>query len=174
MKFYLIGFMGSGKSRLSNELSKLTDLSCIDIDKQIVENYGISISEIFSQKGELYFRKLEKDFIRATVNIADGIIAAGGGSPMFFDNMEFMRREGVTIYLKADKDLLVRRLMRNKLHRPAVLNLDETALKTFVQNKLNEREATYNTAKYIVKISDNLQKNIDRISEIIKSEMIGC
>ena len=98
MRIYLIGFMGCGKSTWGKKLAEKLDCAFIDIDKRIEAIEGGTVAEVFKIKGEEYFRKLEAAVLRSTVLEKNAVISCGGGTPCYFDNMEWMKQRGKTFF----------------------------------------------------------------------------
>lgn len=147
MLYFLIGFMGSGKSYMGKNLSQVLNIPCIDMDNFIENKEGKTIREIFEQHGEDYFRNLEKDFL-AELNPEDNlIISTGGGTPCFFDNMEIMNQKGVTIYLNRSKEVVMRQLIRGAHKRPLLKDKTPEEIWTFYDSKIAERKQYYDQAK---------------------------
>jgi shikimate kinase len=147
MLIFLIGFMGCGKSYIGRNLAPLMDYEHIDMDQSIEAQEGLSVSEIFSQKGEEYFREREKAFIRDLDPAKNIIISTGGGAPCFFDNMEVMNQKGLTIYLNRNKESVIKRLMRRPEKRPLLKGMDEAALSAFYDERLAARKPNYEKAQ---------------------------
>ena len=99
MKIYLIGFMGAGKTTIGRELAARIDLPFFDLDELIESSEKMTIKEIFAQHGEPYFRKRERDLLRSTRNLEHGIIATGGGTFTFDENIQFIQSEGLSVHL---------------------------------------------------------------------------
>jgi shikimate kinase len=146
--------MGSGKSTVSKKLANLTGISVIDLDKKIEKREKLTINEIFKQKGEVYFRKLERTiFIKLLESPKTMIIALGGGTPCYANNHELLNGDNVcSIYLKASVDTLVNRLFSNRSKRPILADKSHDELKEFVAKHLFERSFYYNQAQYKVSI----------------------
>src|SRR5690554_180913 len=104
----LIGFMGTGKSTIGKRLAEKLNMKYIDIDQYIEDKHGMSISDIFSNKGEPYFRELEKEAAKELSNLTGTVIATGGGIVLNTENIENLRRNGIIICLKADVDTILR------------------------------------------------------------------
>lgn len=149
-KIYLLGFMGSGKSTMGRKLAASLGWSFIDLDKRIEEETGMNIPDIFSFKGEEYFRTIETKLLRGLENAEETVISTGGGTPCYHDNMDFMLRTGLTIYLKLTPAQLKSRLKRSKDKRPLLRNVTEENLESYIRLKLAEREVWYNKAEIIV------------------------
>ena len=164
-RIYLIGFMGSGKSHIGQLLSSAMGLHYIDLDKEI-EKKDMSISEIFNQKGENYFRKLEREALLETIALEKTIIACGGGTPCFFDNMEWMNRNGITIFLNPATEVLVERLKQEKEKRPLLLNKSDHDVHTYIIELLKTRMQFYQKADFEIQEADEI-KIITRIKKII-------
>lgn len=162
MKIVLIGYMGSGKSTIGQQLAKSLNYNFIDLDQAIENEEEQSISEIFSKKGEIYFRKKERKVLEtilaATSNI---VLATGGGTPCFGNNMGFMEsvEDSTTIYLKTSNEVLTERLFNEKKKRPLIAHLEsKKLLNDFIRKHLFERSFYYN--KSAIKIqSENMPIN---------------
>ena len=111
MRIFLLGFMGSGKSHWGRQWSDVYDLKFIDLDEKIENQEHKSIIEIFENEGEDYFRQKEAILLRSLIKEDNCIISCGGGTPCFFDNMDWMNEQGITIWLDEDIDDLVKRLI---------------------------------------------------------------
>lgn len=146
---YLIGFMGSGKSTLGKVLARLLNYSFIDLDRYIEKKEGATVAEIFSRHGEEKFRELERLAIHETAQKGDTVVATGGGAPCFFDNMDFMNQQGITVYLKIMPDNLARRLTSAPAHRPLLAEKDENELHEFIKQRLKERSPFYQKANIV-------------------------
>lgn len=153
---YLIGFMGSGKSTIGKQLSKKINYSFVDLDRLIEKDNGMSISEIFETKGEAEFRKLEHNALKKVSQLQHTIIACGGGTPCFYDNMTLMKESGLTIYIKLSPKMLADRLSQSKTPRPLLKNKSREELLSYVKDLLEKREDHYHQAGYTV-----LGKNLD-------------
>ena len=164
MRIYLIGFMGCGKSTWGKKLAEKLDCAFIDIDKRIEAIEGGIVAEVFKIKGEEYFRKLEADVLRSTVLEKNAVISCGGGTPCYFDNMEWMKQRGKTVYLNLSPENLFGRLRTRKEKRPLIANLDDDQLRDFIFQKLSEREAFYLQAD--IKIDPAVSKPKDIIESI--------
>lgn len=152
MKVFLIGFMGSGKSSLGKKLAKKLAFDYIDLDQEIEIQTQKSITQIFEEHGEDYFRHLEKHALRATDNLSKHIISVGGGTPMFYNNMTWMNENGKTVYLKLTPEQLLSRLNQPGQieKRPLLQNKTEQELLELIQTMLQERSAEYEKAQLIV------------------------
>ncbi|HWS59727.1 MAG TPA: shikimate kinase [Flavobacterium sp.] len=149
-KIILLGYMGCGKSTIAKRLSNITEIPFVDLDKSIEERTNLSINEIFEQRGEIYFRKLEREvFIDLLNTPRQLIIGLGGGTPCYANNHELLNRENiVSIYLKASVDTLFDRLVTNKSKRPLIANKTNKEMKEFIAKHLFDRSYYYNQAQY--------------------------
>ena len=160
---FLIGFMGSGKTTLGKKLAKKLGQPFFDLDVEIEKSEGLSINELFDQKGEAHFRELESKTLQSLIeNNESFVLSLGGGTPCYHKNMELVNNSGISIYLKYNAGILASRLMGARKKRPLIKSLDEAKLKEFVGNKLIERESFYKQAELI--IEDN---NI-RVEDLIR------
>lgn len=110
MKIYLVGFMGSGKTTIGRELAVRIEAPFFDLDELIESAEKLSIREMFAQKGEPYFRKRERDLLRSTRHLESAVIATGGGTFTFDENIQFIQSEGLSVYLSAPYALLRTRI----------------------------------------------------------------
>ena len=147
---FLIGFMGCGKSFWGMRLA--TELQCpfVDLDGVICEMVGLSIPEIFAQHGESGFRKLERDALRQFSPGSPAVIATGGGTPCFFDNLDWMNQHGTSIYLQVSAEKLAQRLQNDAATRPLLSNINPLDLQAFITSKLEERAPFYLQASAIL------------------------
>jgi shikimate kinase len=150
MRIYLIGYMASGKTRMGQEISALTGYPFVDTDELFEEKYRISIVDFFERYNEDSFRKIEKELLMETLNYQDAIIATGGGTPCFFGNMEFIKKNGKSIYLKMSLISLVDRLSVIKKKRPLLKNIAITDLESYIRTQLTERDQFYSQADFSV------------------------
>jgi shikimate kinase len=147
-KIFLIGMMGSGKSYWAQKMAKWNKCVGYDLDQLIEMNEEKTIAEIFNEDGEDYFRKAEAKILRWFKEKKKFIIATGGGAPCFQDNMHWMKKEGIVIWLDESVEVLVKRLSPEKQHRPLIAHLSDTEMARFIEDKLVERHAFYVQAHY--------------------------
>jgi len=151
MKIFLIGFMGSGKTHWGKLLSAKLQLPFRDLDSAIVEKEERSVSDIFAEKGEEYFRYLEKEVLEELVGQEESfILSCGGGTPCFFNNIEFMKKSGKVLWLNTSVDVLKERLLKERMSRPLIREIDEGELKRYIIRKLTERKMYYEQADAMV------------------------
>jgi len=147
MRIFLIGFMGAGKTHWGRILSAETGIPYYDLDEVIVQSERKSIATIFQEKGEEYFRVKEQEVLEALVEDHDDVIVAtGGGTPCFFNNIDFMRKHGKVIWLNTAVDMLVERLLKQKASRPVIRNIPDRELRSFIIKKLQDRKMYYEQA----------------------------
>ncbi len=149
-RLVLIGYMGSGKTSTGKELAKLLGRTFIDLDIYIEHKYGQTINDIFQSKGENYFREIERVGLSEVLALEEVVIALGGGTPCFYDNMETIVEKSFSIYLKAEDRLIVNRLQNAKSTRPLVKDYTTEQLFDYVKEMLWIREPYYNKADLIV------------------------
>ena len=144
---FLIGYMGSGKSTIGRHLSALTGMQFIDLDNYIEGRYRATVRELFAQYVEEGFRAREQAMLHEAGEFEDTIVACGGGTPCFFDNMEWMNTHGTTVLLDVDIDRLHARLMRGRHKRPLIAGKSDTELREFIVGALAARMPYYSGAK---------------------------
>jgi shikimate kinase len=147
-KIFLVGMMGSGKSHWTKKIAKWIKSGGYDLDDLIEMNEEKTIAEIFTEEGEEQFRKTEAKILRWFKEKKKYVLATGGGTPCFQDNMAWMKKEGIVIWLDESVDILVKRLVEEKAHRPLIADLSEQDLTKFIKDKLIERHAFYSQANY--------------------------
>lgn len=150
MRVYLIGYMGSGKSTVAKKLAKVLKFISYDLDHLFQEKYKIDIGGFFSKYDETLFRKLESQLLKETTAFECAIIATGGGTPCFYDNMNWMNRNGITVYLQMSPASIVSRLSLSKKKRPLIASKSSDELLGFVTNHLRQRNIFYSQAQIIV------------------------
>ncbi len=146
MLLFLIGFMGCGKSYIGRNLAPMLQYDYVDMDKFIEEQEQLSISEIFEQKGEAYFREQEHQFLLHIDSTENKVISTGGGVPCFYNNMDLMNEKGLTIYLNRSKAVTITRLIKGQHKRPLIAQLSESELEKFYDERLAARAPFYERA----------------------------
>ena len=151
-KIFLVGFMGSGKSFWGHKWSQKYKLPIFDLDKNIEKAEKLSIATIFEKQGEENFRKIEATILRTFINKDNCIIASGGGTPCFAGNMQWMNKNGKTIYLAASPKYIYEKIVDEQAKRPLIKNLNPSELLFFIEQKLKEREFFYKQASVILPV----------------------
>jgi len=153
MRIYILGFMGSGKTSQGKKLASKLNYKFYDTDKIIERIAGMSIPEIFEAKGESWFRDLEADVLRSTILHTDAVISCGGGTPCYFNNMQWINTRGVSVYFHLPVERIFGRLKTRKHKRPLIANLTDEELRAFIIDKLSEREYYYKKASHTYDLS---------------------
>lgn len=171
-RIIIIGYMGSGKTTVGHALSQELGLPFYDLDWYIETRMHCTVKHIFDEKGEEGFRKIEHNLLHEVAEFEDVIISCGGGTPCFFDNIDYINRQGETVYLKCTTDVLYKHLKMGKTVRPLLLNKTPDEVKTFIEAQLKQREPFYAKAKHIVDVSlmDNKEK-IKTTVDAIRGEL---
>ncbi|MBD8039260.1 shikimate kinase [Bacteroides gallinaceum] len=147
-RIYLIGYMGSGKTTLGKAFACAAGMQFIDLDWYIEERMHRTIRELFAERGESGFREVERNMLYEVGEFENVVIAAGGGTPCFFDNIAYMNRTGDTVFLNASPEALFRRLKVAKAKRPLLADKTDEELMGFIKDGLAGRMAFYSQAKY--------------------------
>ncbi|KAF2326250.1 shikimate kinase [Flavobacterium daemonense] len=169
-KIVLLGYMGCGKSTIAQNLSKITNIPFLDLDTCIEKRANLSINEIFSKHGEIYFRKLEHEMFLELLNSSENnIIGLGGGTPCYANNHLLLQNDNlVSIYLKASIETLYNRLAQNKSKRPLIANMEEEEMKEFIAKHLFDRSFYYNHAQHKVSVDGkSVEETVDDILKIL-------
>ncbi|HCI55800.1 MAG TPA: shikimate kinase [Bacteroidales bacterium] len=163
---FITGFMGSGKTTVGKKLASLKNWRFIDLDEEIENKEGKSIGRIFSENGEKYFRKIEAEILRGLSPEVDTVISVGGGTPCFYNNMDYMLEQGIVIYLKLSPDEIKSRIEKDDTERPLLKGIEEKDMIDFIERKLKEREEYYNKAHII---TSGYNVDVKKINEEIKN-----
>ena len=172
-RIFLIGYMGAGKTTLGKAFARSLGLTFIDLDWYIEERFHKTVRQIFEERTEEGFRELEKRMLHEVADFEDVVIATGGGTPCFFDNVEYMNRKGETVFLDVSQEVLFRRLKVAKQQRPLLANKTDEELMAFIQEALEKRLPHYTKAKYVFngELLENrhqIQQSVERLKELLK------
>ncbi len=159
---FLIGYMGCGKSTLGRMVSSLTGISFIDLDNYIEGRYHASVSQLFAERGERGFRDIERAMLHEVGEFEDVIVACGGGTPCFFDNIEWMNTHGKTVFLDTSVDKLFVRLKRGRHKRPLIADKTDDELREFIVKALAGRMPHYSRAAVTFK-SDLMESESEKL-----------
>ncbi|MGE4513019.1 MAG: shikimate kinase [Chryseobacterium sp.] len=163
----LVGYMGSGKSHISKILSEKLNFKLIDLDKEISKRNKLTIPEIFAKRGEIFFRKLEREALEEILATEENVILSlGGGTPAYYNNMEIINANSKSIFLRASIATLSERLTKQKEKRPLIANISDEDLPEFIAKHLFERNIFYGKAQFSVN-TDNRQPD-EIVVEIIE------
>lgn len=158
---FLIGFMGCGKSHWGSAWAQRHKLVFIDLDLAVEKHEAASITEIFENNGEEYFREKETQMLR-NIKAQNTLVACGGGTPCFYNNIDWMNEHGSTILLQASPQFLLKNIMGQEGRRPLIKKYSEAELLLFIGQKLEEREQFYSKANVIVNAETATEQTIDQ------------
>ena len=161
-RIILIGYMGAGKTTIGHALAKALDLPFYDLDWYIETRMHRSVKQIFAERGEEGFRRIEHNMLHEVAEFENVIISCGGGTPCFFDNIDYMNRQAQVVYLKAEPGVLYEHLKMGKTVRPLLLGKSPEEVKQFIVEQLALREPFYSKAAYTLDI--NLLDNYEKIN----------
>jgi shikimate kinase len=160
--WYLWGYMGSGKSSIGRAVARNLNLEFKDLDKIISEESGMSISDFIGKRGDLAFRKLERQMLLEHQDFA-GIFSCGGGTPCYYDNAEWMVSKGQTVYLRASPSWLHHRLAASRsrgIKRPQLMGVADQDLGEFIAKHLFERQHFYQMAHHKIAVDQNPAEHV--------------
>ncbi|MBD5222925.1 MAG: shikimate kinase [Bacteroidales bacterium] len=164
---FIIGYMGCGKTTFGHALATATGRQFIDLDFYIEQRFHRSITEIFASDGESHFRKLERAMLHEVADFENSIIACGGGTPCFFDNIDYMLERGTVVFLEASTERIVERITINNARRPLMAGKTKGEIRETVDKGLSSRLNYYRKA-HIIHCGDNLEDR-NQISETISA-----
>ena len=171
-RIILVGYMGSGKTTVGKALSKETGMMFYDLDWYIESRMRKSVSQIFAERGEEGFRKIEYNMLHEVAEFEDVIISCGGGTPCFFDNMDYLNQQGDVIYLKATPETLYKHLLMAKIERPLLKGKSAEELIAYITEHLKERSPFYEKARHILDVNvldeyDKIQTSVASLREML-------
>lgn len=171
-RIILVGYMGAGKTTVGKALAKALNLQFYDLDWYIESRQHKTVPQIFAERGEEGFRKIEHNMLHEVAEFEDVVISCGGGTPCFFDNMDYMNAQGDVIYLKAAPEVLYRHLLMGKTERPLLKGKSPEELISFITEQLAKREPFYNKARHTLDVSlmDNYEKikiSVEKLRELL-------
>ena len=171
--WYLWGYMGSGKSSLGRAVARKHELEFQDLDELIVRESGLSVSDFIDQKGELSFRKLERQLLIEHEGF-EGILSCGGGTPCYYDNADWMVEHGQTIYISASVGWLHQRLAASRARgtkRPLLSGVADDDLAEFIAKHLFERLPFYQKAAHKIAVDKNSSDQVvAMLAELIQTK----
>lgn len=158
-----------GKTTIGKALAKELGRTFYDLDWYIEERFHTKVSEIFANEGEERFRDLERRMLHEVAEFEDVIVSCGGGTPCFFDNIDYMNSVGHTFYLKASVETILQHLAISRGERPLLKNKTPEELRLYITEQLAQREPFYSKATHIVDVNvlDSFDK-IHLVTETIK------
>ena len=165
-RIILIGFMAAGKTTLGKALARDLDLQFIDLDHYIESRYHCTVSQLFAERGEEAFRQIEHNMLHEVAEFEDVVISTGGGTPCFFDNIDYMNAQGTTVFLEASVDTIHTRLAIARTQRPLVANKNSDELRQYITEILERRRPYYTKAHHTF-CADRLE-NVSQVNESVK------
>ena len=166
-RIILIGYMGAGKTTIGKALARQLGIMFYDLDWYIENRMRKSVAQIFAESGEEGFREIEYNMLHEVAEFEDVVLSCGGGTPCFFDNMDYLNRQGDTLYLKASPEVLASHLRMGKGIRPLIQGKNEAELLRYIKDSLDRREPFYSKARHTLNIDvlENLQKIEQSVEE---------
>ena len=168
----IVGYMGAGKTTVGRALAKELGMRFYDLDWYIEGRMRKTVPQLFAERGEDGFRQVERTMLHEAAEFEDIILSCGGGTPCFFDNMEYMNSRGDTVYLKASPEVLCAHLRMGKTRRPLLEGKTPEQLLSFVTEQLARREQYYMQARHVLDVNllDNYEKikvSVDRLRSML-------
>lgn len=164
-RIILIGYMGAGKTTIGKALSKRLGLMFYDLDWYIESRMHKTIAQIFADDGEEGFREIEYNMLHEVAEFENVIVSCGGGTPCFFDNMDYLNAQGETIYLQAAPEVLAKHLKMGKVVRPLIVGKTDEELLAYISESLERREPYYSRAKHILNV--DLLNTVEKVEESV-------
>ncbi len=159
--------MGSGKSTFGKKLAKAMQLPFIDLDKEIEKKAKCSVSDIFKYLGEETFREMESETLKSFEHEQNFVMATGGGTPCYFDNLKYIHSQGISIYIELDTKSIYNRLSNAKNIRPTIKGKKEEELLAFIEQTFEKRKHIYEQANYKV---NGLHVDVKEVMRMVSSD----
>ena len=165
MTLFIIGYMASGKTTFGRALARKTGFRHIDLDFYIEQRFHSTVRDIFANKGESEFRRIESAMLREVGEMSDVVISCGGGTPCFGDNIDYMKSHGITICLQASEDVIAERIIHAGNKRPLMAGKSKDEIIATLRQHMKERKPFYDKASVI--ISGDRLENKSQIDETV-------
>ena len=166
MNIYLIGYMYSGKTTIGHKLAVKLGYQWLDLDQLFELTFHTSIPIFFKRYGEEAFRKIEQKLLHSTADLDNAVISTGGGTPCYFDNIQWMNQHGTTVYFDVSVETLLRRAAQSKKPRPTLTGMTEEERSQFIRQQLAQRLSFYKKAHIIFPADD---PDLDRLVRLVTS-----
>ena len=171
-RIILIGYMGAGKTTIGKPLAAALGISFYDLDWYIENRRRKKIPQIFEELGEEGFRKIEHNMLHEVAEFEDVIISCGGGTPCFFDNIDYMNQQAQVVYLHCTPEVLHGHLLMGRVERPLIKGKSPEELISFIKEQLATREQYYTKARYTLDVTlmDNFEKikiTVEKLRELL-------
>ena len=172
-RIILMGYMGSGKTTVGRALAKDLNMPFYDLDWYIETRMRRTIKQIFDEKGEDGFRRIEHNMLHEVAEFENVVISCGGGTPCFYDNIDYMNSQAQVVYLKASPEVLYEHLQMGRRVRPLLLGKSPDEVRTFIVEQLAKREEFYSKANHTLNVDllDNftkIQTTIENLRKLLK------
>lgn len=173
LKLYIIGMPGTGKTHFGRTLAQSMKMQFFDLDEMIEKREGCTIRKLVQDKGEQYFRETEHDVLLSTLNYNNCVIACGGGTPLHYNNMEWMKLRGIVVWLNTDLRIIAVRIANNITRRPMFLGLNDAELYQKLRDLYEKRRKVYVKADVYIEQNSaggiSLSSVIQRIMKFTRS-----
>lgn len=171
-RILIVGYMGAGKTTLGKMLAKELGIGFYDLDWYIEERMRKTVPQLFAERGEDGFREVEHRLLHEVAEFEDVVISCGGGTPCFFDNMDYMNAQGETVYLKADPEVLYAHVNMGKKVRPLLQGKTRDEVIAFMEDHLRQREQYYEMAKHTLEVSllddyEKIKTTVDTLRQML-------
>ncbi|MBR4388191.1 MAG: shikimate kinase [Prevotella sp.] len=171
-RIILIGYMGAGKTTVGRQLGMALGIPFYDLDWYIEGRMRKTVPQLFAERGEEGFRQVERNMLHEVAEFEDVVLSCGGGTPCFFDNMDYLNGQGETVYLKASPEVLYSHLKMGRTERPLLKGKSPEEMQRFIADQLASREPFYSKAKHTLDVNllDNYEKikiSVHRIREML-------
>lgn len=173
MTLFIIGYMASGKTTFGRALARKTGLQHIDLDFYIEQRFHSTVREIFAQKGEAEFRRIEGAMLREVGEMDNVVISCGGGTPCFGDNLDYMNSHGTTVCLQASDQIIADRIIQGGNKRPLMAGKPRGEILRTIQEHMKARGPYYDRAQILISGDrlENKRQIAETVDQFIKNHL---
>ena len=173
MTLFIIGYMASGKTTFGRALARQAKLQHIDLDFYIEQRFHSTVRDIFAQKGEAEFRRIESAMLREVGEMSDVVISCGGGTPCSGDNMDYMNSRGLTVCLQASDDVIAERILQAGNKRPLMAGKSKADILETLRQHMKVRKPFYDQAAVIISSDrlENRQQIAETVGDFVKNHI---
>ena len=174
MRVYLIGYMYSGKTTVGRQLADTLGYTFHDLDEAIEARFHTTVPLFFKNYGEAMFRQVERNMLHDTADMDNVVVSTGGGTPCYFDNIQWINQHGQSVYIKLTEEAICRRMVVSRKCRPTIKALPADQRRQFIHDQLALRLPFYNQAHYTI-LADNLstEESVNQIRQMISIQHEG-
>lgn len=169
MRIFIIGMPGTGKTFIGRLLSRSMKMQFRDLDEWVEKQEGMPIRQIVLEKGEPYFRQLEREGLLNLIKTGNTVVSCGGGAPVFYDNMELMKKNGIVVWINTDLGIIAARIAHNISRRPMFIGMSEAQIREKLGELYENRRKIYAKSDVVCEIKSYNTNSLNTvIQKVVK------